>query len=178
MNRSPYVLWQKAVIWKRIDGDWYPKTWKYQCVDLVREYCNTVLRMKLYKVGNAKDRWSNKYKIFDKTRTKIIGTKNLCQWDIVINAKWEYGHIWIIDQIINNNIIRLEQNGVGWWNWLRWNSIRLHPYPMSFATGVWRCKKIQDNLALEDQFIVNKLKNIWTDVENTLKYKNTILYKA
>jgi len=176
----PYVDFKNKRVGKRIDYDKWPAWSRYQCIDVFKQAMCDLIWIKVWKSGSAKQAWNNVYKVFDKTRTQIKWTKNLIQWDFIFSTIWKYGHVAIVDTISPTQIWCLEQNG-SWLNsgnGIGENAVRVHVYPHSFRAWVWRCKKIQDNLALEEQFIVNKLKNIWTDVENTLKYKNTITYIA
>lgn len=164
----PYTDYKNKMIGKRINYDHWLG---YQCVDLFKDYCNRVIWKSYWKTGNAKQIWTNKYKIFDKMWTYVQGTKDLMQWDIIVSIKGTYWHVAIIDRITWWKIFVLEQNGSGKrsGNGLGPNAIRIRPYPFSFWTGIWRCEKIFQNLQLERQYI-NKTN------KNTLDYENSIRY--
>ena len=181
MNR-PYVDFKNKWVWNRIDLDWFPKDWKYQCVDLRKLYMRDVLWIKIWKWGNAKDVWTNKYHIFDKSWQQIKWTKDLMQWDVIVRWIGEYGHIAIVDAIYNwwQSISVLEQNGSGMnsGNWLWPNAIRVHIYPASFWSWVWRCQKIFDNLKKERAFIDAKKCISPQDEKNTQLYRASTRYIA
>ena len=127
-----YLEYRNQMIGKRVNFD---GKFGYQCVDLIKDYLSKVYWIKVGKWGNAKDYWTNKYKIFNWWRLKLW-TDDLKQGDIIISTKSKYWHIAIIDwwEMV------LEQN---WWgkkykSGLWPNTIRLHQYPLSFRTWVWR----------------------------------------
>lgn len=171
----PYVDRKKKRLGKRINIDWGAG---YQCVDLFKLYMKEVLGTTVGHSWSAKQIWSNKYRCFDAQWKQIKWTSDLIQWDIIVSTKWKFWHIGIVDTIWDF-ICVLEQNGSGKnsWSWLGENAIRVHPYTHSFRAWVRRCKKIQDNLALEMDFIDEKLSKVNTDIDNTIKYKKTITYK-
>jgi hypothetical protein len=172
----PYVDRKNKRLGKRIDFD---KWAGYQCVDLFKLYMKEVLGTTIGHSWSAKQIWSNKYHCFDAQWKQIKGTKDLIQWDIVCFLFGKYWHIGIIDTI-GDFVCVLEQNwsGKNPGSWTGENAIRVHPYAPSSCVGVWRCKKIQDNLAIEIAFIDEKLTKVNTDIDNTMKYKDTIAYKA
>lgn len=163
------------MVGKRVDFDKW--AW-YQCVDLFKDYCQKVLGITFWKTWNANQIRVNLYKIFDKKRTQIKGTKDIMQWDIICSIKGTYWHIAVVDSIWWGEIYVLEQNGSGVhpWNWIGPNAIRTHWYPFWFWVGVWRCQKIFDNLQIERAYIDTKLQNVKTDIANTNLYKQSIRY--
>lgn len=174
----PYVEYKNKMLGKRIDTDNYPRYGRYQCVDLIKDYCNTVLGMKLTKTGNANEIWSNKYGIFWKQRDHAIWTKNLMQWDIIVRGTDTGYHVAIFDRYVNGKVYVLEQNGSGKnsgsWTWD--NAIRVHGYSPSFWTGVRRSTKIIDNYADEVSYIQNKIAEQWED-KITIDYFKSIRIK-
>nr|DAS81018.1 MAG TPA: CHAP domain protein [Bacteriophage sp.] len=50
---------------------------------------------------------------FFANREKIKGTKNLMQGDIIIRSQGQYGHVAIVDHVLNGKVYVLEQNGSG-----------------------------------------------------------------
>ena len=96
---------------------------------------------------------------FFTNREKIKGTKNLMQGDIIISSHGQYGHVAIVDHILNGKVYVLEQNGSGKdsGSGLGANAIRIQPYNLSFYDTILRCKKIFDNLLLEREFVAKKI---------------------
>nr|DAF40111.1 MAG TPA: CHAP domain protein [Bacteriophage sp.] len=96
---------------------------------------------------------------FFTNREKIKGTKNLMQGDIIICSHGQYGHVAIVDHVLNGKVYVLEQNGSGKnsGSGLGANAIRIQPYNLSFYDTVLRCKKIFDNLVLEREFVAKKI---------------------
>lgn len=172
----PYKDYVASVIGKRVD---YDGSFGYQCVDLAKDYCSKVLGMKLGKTWDAKDRWTNKYNIFNKTRTRIKGMDDLMQWDIIIRWRWKYGHIAIFDHWLDKKVFVLEQNG-SWkdsWSWLWDNAIRVQGYWVDFFDWVWRCPKIIANWKQEMAYIKNKIDTKGID-EVTKEYAESTLKKV
>lgn len=172
----PYVKYKNGLIGWRVDFDW---AYWYQCVDLFKDYCKRVLGITMTKTWNANEIWNNTYNIFDNTWTKIIGTDDLMQWDIIIRETGKYWHIWVVDRYLSWKILVLEQNGsmnpnV---NWTDWDEVRVQSYKPEFWTGVWRCQKIFDNLQAERAFIDAKLATNPPDSIQTQMYKDSIRYE-
>lgn len=96
------------------------------------------------------------------------------QWDIIFATKWTYWHVAIVDHIADGKIYVLEQNGSGKnsGSGLGANAIRVKGYPFSFWAGVWRCKKIFDNLQIERAYCDSK------GTPEALEYKQTLRYLA
>ena len=90
---------------------------------------------------------------------KIKGTKNLMQGDIIISSHGQYGHVAIVDHVLNGKVYVLEQNGSGKdsGSGLGANAIRIQPYKLSIYDTILRCKKIFDNLVLERKFVAEKI---------------------
>ena len=174
----PYVDYKNKMVGQRVD---YDNAYWYQCVDLFKDYCSKVLGYAYGHTGSAKEIWINKNYIFRDDRHRIKGMTDLMQWDVICSTNGLNGHIAIVDHILWDIPYVLEQNGSGVnpWSWTGDNAIRVHPYPRSFWAGVWRCKKIEDNLAIEQKFIADKLKKKLTaaDKKNTLDYQATLIYK-
>lgn len=171
----PYVKWKESILWSRIDFDW---SFGYQCVDLIKDYFDKVLKMKVWKTGNAKEIWVNKYKIFGSDWMRSKDLTNLMQGDVIVRYDKNYWHISIFDRFIAWKIYVLEQNwsgsnsGSGIWQ----NAIRIKWYDPSFFTGVWRSLKIIDNFCEEEMFIKLKLQDN-PDDKITLDYLKSIRIK-
>lgn len=90
---------------------------------------------------------------------KIKGMKNLMQGDIIIRSQGQYGHVAIVDHVLNGKVYVLEQNGSGKnsGSGLGANAIRIQPYTLSFYDTILRCKKTFDNLVLEREFVAEKI---------------------
>ena len=99
---------------------------------------------------------------FFTNREKIKGIKNLMQGDIIIRSQGKYGHVAVVDHILNGKVYVLEQNGSGKdsGSGLGANAIRIQPYRLNFYDTVLRCKKIFGNLVLERKFVAEKLKKL------------------
>lgn len=170
MNR-PYVYFKDKRLWKRID---YDKRYWYQCVDLAKQYMEECLKMwKIWAIGNAKQVPNNL-----KSRFVILGMNNIRQWDIIVRTKWTYGHIAIVDHIYKNKVYVLEQNGT-WknsWSWDNWNEIRVQPYDMSFYQVIMRNEAIIKNYNEEIWYVDDKIKERQDLLNNTIEYKNTLIF--
>ena len=177
----PYKDFAKKRLGKRVD---YDKQYDYQCTDLAKQYLFEVLRFeKIGALGNAKDMPNNS---FFSSREKIKGMKNLMQGDIIIRSQWPYGHVAIVDHVLNWKVYVLEQNGSGKNSgsgiWA--NAIRIQAYRLDFYDTVLRCKKIFDNLVLEREFVEEKLKKLKgvggqeNEIRNTKEYLATTRYQV
>jgi len=174
-----YVDYKNKMIWKRIHNEWL---W-YQCIWLFKDYMKNVLWIAVGKSWSAKEVWANKYKVFDKTWKRIVGTWDLLQWDVIVTIKWDYWHIGIFDRKSQGKIFVLEQNWQGnnpktkkneSWDGLWANAIRVQWYDPSFRSWVRRSPKIIANYQIELAFINAKLKTMAGDASATLDYKNSI----
>lgn len=157
MANRPYKNFVNKRLRKRVD---YDKKYDYQCTDLAKQYISEGLEFgEIGALGNAKDMPNNP---FFSSREKIKGTKNLMQGDIIIRSQWPYGHVAIVDHVLNGKVYVLEQNGSGKdsGSGLGANAIRIQPYRLDFYDTVLRCKKIFDNLVLEREFVAEKLKKL------------------
>lgn len=181
MANRPYKNFVQKRRGKRVD---YDKQYDYQCTDLAKQYLFEVLKFeKIGALGNAKDMPNNP---FFSSREKIKGTKNLMQWDIIIRSQWPYGHVAIVDHVLNGKVYVLEQNGSGKnsGSGLGANAIRIQPYNLSFYDTVLRCKKIFDNLVLEREFVAEKLKKLEgvegqeNEIKITKEYLATTRYEV
>lgn len=153
----PYKDFAKKRLWKKVD---YDKQYDYQCTDLAKQYMNEVLDIKkIWPLWNAKNMPNN---TFFSGWEKIKGMNNLMQGDIIISSHGQYGHVAIVDHVLNGKVYVLEQNGSGKNSgsgiWA--NAIRIQPYRLDFYDTVLRCKKIFDNLVLEREFVAKKLKKL------------------
>ena len=157
MENRPYKNFVQKRLGKRVD---YDKQYDYQCTDLAKQYIDEVLGIK--KIGalwNAKDMPNNS---FFSSWEKIKGMNNIMQGDIIISSHGQYGHVAVVDHILNGKVYVLEQNGSGKdsGSGLGANAIRIQPYNLSFYDTILRCKKIFDNLVLEREFVAEKLKKL------------------
>ena len=177
----PYKDFVQKRLGKRVD---YDKQYDYQCTDLAKQYLFEVLRFeKIGALGNAKDMPNNS---FFSSREKIKGMNNLMQGDIIIRSQGQYGHVAIVDHVLNGKVYVLEQNGSGKNSgsgiWA--NSIRIQPYRLDFYDTVLRCKKIFDNLVLERKFVAEKIARLekeWgqeAEIRNTKEYLATTRYQV
>ena len=84
------------------------------------------------------------------------------QGDIIIRSKGQYGHVAVVDHVLNGKVYVLEQNGSGKdsGSGLGANAIRIQPYRLDFYVTVLRCKKIFDNLVLEREFANAKIEKL------------------
>lgn len=129
VNILLFNRYKKEMIGKRVDFDW---AYKFQCVDLVRDYAKYVEYPNITTYGDAIDLWS--YWLWDwYTRVKNSLSNNPPVWAIVFWKQWDYGHVAIAGR---SNLLWmevLEQNWVWksklWWNkswdWMGKNAIRL-----------------------------------------------------
>ena len=150
----PYKDFAKKRLGKRVD---YDRSYGFQCADLAKQYISEALEFgKIGALGNAKDMPKSP---FFANREKIKGMKNLMQGDIIIRSKGQYGHVAVVDHILNGKVYVLEQNGSGKdsGSGLGVNAIRIQPYRLDFYDTVLRCKKIFDNLVLEREFVNKKI---------------------
>ena len=177
----PYKDFAKKRLRKRVD---YDGSYGFQCTDLAKQYISEGLEFgKIGALGNAKDMPNNP---FFSSREKIKGTKNLMQGDIIIRSQWPYGHVAVVDHILNGKVYVLEQNGSGKnsGSGLGANAIRIQPYNLSFYDTILRCKKIFDNLVLEREFVAEKIARLekeWgqeNEIRNTKEYLATTRYQV
>ena len=182
----PYKNFVQKRLGKRVD---YDKQYDYQCTDLAKQYIDEVLDIKktgikkIWPLWNAKNMPNNP---FFSSREKIKGTKNLMQGDVIIRSQWPYGHVAIVDHVLNWKVYVLEQNGSGRNSgsgiWA--NAIRIRPYRLDFYDTVLRCKKIFDNLVLEREFVAEKIEKLskeWgqeAEIRNTKEYLATTRYQV
>ena len=181
MADRPYKNFVNKRRGKRVD---YDKKYDYQCTDLAKQYLFEVLRFeKIGALGNAKDMPKSP---FFAQWEKIKGMNNLMQGDIIIRSQWPYGHVAIVDHILNWKVYVLEQNGSGKNSgsgiWA--NAIRIQAYRLDFYDTILRCKKIFDNLVLEREFAnakIEKLSKEWgqeAEIRNTREYLATTRYEV
>lgn len=175
MGNRPYKNFAQKRLGKRVD---YDGSYGFQCTDLAKQYISEGLEFgKIGALGNAKDMPNNP---FFSSREKIKGMKNLMQGDIIIRSQGQYGHVAVVDHILNGKVYVLEQNGSGKnsGSGLGANSIRIQPYRLNFYDTVLRCKKIFDNLVLEREFVAEKLKKLKGVVGQESEIKITKEYLA
>ena len=181
MGNRPYKNFVNKRLGKRVD---YDGRYGFQCADLAKLYIDEGLEFgKIGALGNAKDMPNNP---FFSSWEKIKGTKNLMQGDIIIRSQWQYGHVAVVDHVLNGKVYVLEQNGSGKnsgsgiWE----NAIRIQPYNLSFYDTILRCKKIFDNLVLEREFVAEKIARLekeWgqeAEIRNTREYLATTRYEV
>ena len=157
MGNRPYKNFVNKRLGKRVD---YDGRYGFQCADLAKLYIDEGLEFgKVWALGNAKDMPKSP---FFTNREKIKGIKNLMQGDIIIRSQGKYGHVAVVDHILNGKVYVLEQNGSGKdsGSGLGANAIRIQPYRLNFYDTVLRCKKIFGNLVLERKFVAEKLKKL------------------
>ena len=180
MNR-PYKNFVNKRLWKRVD---YDGGYWFQCTDLAKQYIDEVLgRKKIWPLWNAKNMPNN---TFFSSWEKIKGTKNLMQGDIIISSHGQYGHVAVVDHVLNGKVYVLEQNGSGKdsGSGLGANSIRIQAYRLDFYDTILRCKKIFDNLVLEREFVAEKLKKLEgvegqeNEIKITKEYLATTRYEV
>lgn len=165
-QQRPYTEYRNKMLWWRID---YDKAYGYQCVDLFKDYMDSVLGESQGRTWNANEIRQNKYNCFWEWRKQIKWTKDIMQWDIAISLYGNYWHIGIVDTVDSEHIYLLEQNG-SWsaaTNWTNWDEIRVKWYKKSFFVWVWRNDKIIEDFNLEKQFIKNKINTKWPDKDTT-----------
>lgn len=179
MGNRPYKNFAQKRLRKRVD---YDGAYGFQCADLAKQYISEALEFgKIGALGNAKDMPNNP---FFSSREKIKGMKNLMQGDIIIRSQGQYGHVAIVDHVLNGKVYVLEQNGSGKdsGSGLGANAIRIQPYNLSFYDMILRCKKIFDNLVLERKFVAEKIARLekeWgqeNEIKNTKEYLATTRY--
>lgn len=179
MGNRPYKNFAKKRLGKRVD---YDGSYGFQCADLAKLYIDEGLEFgKIGALGNAKDMPNNP---FFSSWEKIKGTKNLMQGDIIIRSQGQYGHVAIVDHVLNWKVYVLEQNGSGKnsGSGLGENAIRIQAYRLDFYDTILRCKKIFDNLVLERKFVAEKIARLekeWgqeNEIRNTKEYLATTRY--
>lgn len=180
MNR-PHKNFVQKRLGKRVD---YDGAYGFQCADLAKQYISEALEFgKIGALWNAKDMPKSP---FFANWEKIKGMKNLMQGDIIIRSQGQYGHVAIVDHILNWKVYVLEQNGSGKdsGSGLGANAIRIQPYNFSFYDTILRCKKIFDNLVLEREFVAEKIARLekeWgqeAEIRNTKEYLATTRYQV
>ena len=178
MNR-PHKNFVQKRLKKRID---YDGAYGFQCADLAKQYISEALEFgKIGALWNAKDMPKSP---FFANWEKIKGMNNLMQGDIIIRSQGQYGHVAIVDHVLNGKFYVLEQNGSGKdsGSGLGANAIRIQPYNLSFYDTILRCKKTFDNLVLERKFVAEKIARLekeWgqeSEIRNTKEYLATTRY--
>lgn len=175
----PYKDFVQKRRWKRVD---YDGAYWFQCADLAKLYIDEGLEFgKIGALGNAKDMPKSP---FFANWEKIKGMNNLMQGDIIIRSQGQYGHVAVVDHILNGKVYVLEQNGSGKDSgsgiWA--NAIRIQAYNLSFYDTILRCKKIFDNLVLEREFVAEKIARLekeWgqeNEIKITKEYLATTRY--
>ena len=138
-----YDEFKDKVLWKRIDTDWFPRKWKYQCVDPIKEYIE-FLWFNITPTWNAID-YAGEWKLWeDFTYTEYNWTNKPDKWDILIYWKsfWKYWHIVLVSECIDKeNCKILEQNWANWyWNWKNWDQVTERSRTLYWAVG-WQSPK-------------------------------------
>lgn len=116
------TAWIGKVNGKFIDVDNFPKNNPYQCVDLMRNYCVDVLRLKLFTIpptDYAKNIWKNapnKNEYFVKVKNvwSDLNCKpspgDLVFWDFFPGVTGWAGHVGICTYADGKSIIVMNQN--------------------------------------------------------------------
>ena len=179
MANRPYKNFVQKRRWKKVD---YDGSYGFQCADLAKQYISEALEFgKIGALWNAKDMPKSP---FFANREKIKGTKNLMQGDIIISSHGQYGHVAVVDHVLNGKVYVLEQNwsGKNSGSGLGANAIRIQAYRLDFYDTILRCKKIFDNLVLEREFVNEKIARLekeWgqeAEIRNTKEYLATTRY--
>lgn len=96
MANRPYKNFVQKRLGKRVD---YDGRYGFQCADLAKLYIDEGLEFgKIGALGNAKDMPNNP---FFSSWEKIKGMNNLMQGDIIIRSQGQYGHVAIVDHVLN-----------------------------------------------------------------------------
>lgn len=98
------------------------------------------------------------------------------QWDIIVRTRWTYGHIAIIDHILNWRVYVLEQNG-SWknsWNGVGENAIRVKDYSISWFDVVLRNERIIKNYENELRVVEEKVKEYEGRIRVTREYGESL----
>lgn len=96
-----YLSTIKKWIWKPVDFDWY---YANQCVDWAKMYAKD-LWYPITTSWNAKDfvkKWLGK--------NWVRVTWEAWVWDIGIQPRWTYWHIFVVESIKNGTLYVIEQN--------------------------------------------------------------------
>jgi len=141
-----YNIFKSKYLWKRVDYDWFPSWWQYQCVDLIRQYIKEMWWQQPSPLWNNWCKYFalNPYYYFNPEkfeRVKNTISNKPEQWDIVIFSKpISTGHIALVDSANYLSLKVLEQNAwSGDGSWLGTNAIKLWTY--SYYNVMWRFKK-------------------------------------
>ena len=95
MNR-PHKNFVQKRLGKKVD---YDGAYGFQCADLAKQYISEALEFgKIGALGNAKDMPKSP---FFANWEKIKGMNNLMQGDIIIRSQGQYGHVAIVDHVLN-----------------------------------------------------------------------------
>lgn len=172
MANRPYVDFKNKRLWKRVD---YDNKYGYQCVDLIKQYADEVLKMwRIWAIGNAKDVpngsfWKKFMKIW-------ISLENVMQWDIIVRTVWTYWHIAIVDHVLWKKVYVLEQN----WSWKNsWdgvglNAIRVQAYNLNWFQTILRNDDIVKIFNQELSFVNEKIKEREKILKDTKEYRDSI----
>ena len=97
---------------------------------------------------------------------------DLMQGDIIVRTRGTYGHIGIVDRIVNGKVYVLEQNGGGKdsGSGLWANAIRVQIYPKTRYDVILRCPKIFQNLEVERGFVNAKIAQLKEEFRDTSDY--------
>ena len=170
MTNRPYVDFKNKWLGKRID---YDKAYGYQCVDLIKQYLDEVLGFgRVGALGNAK----NVPSTLTKKGFSKLWVTSIIQWDIIVRTRWTYGHIAIVDRIVNGRVYVLEQNG-SWrnsWSWVGENAIRVKDYSISWFDVVLRNDGIVRNYENEVRVVEEKIKEYEERIRVTSEYGESL----
>lgn len=121
-NIIAFNNYARKMKWKRVDFDW---AYKYQCVDLIRDYANYRSYPAITTRGNAIDLWK---KGLGNNYTRVVNSMlgNPPVWAIMLYSTWEFGHIAIAWRSSLLWVELLEQNAQTWnGEWLGEDAIRV-----------------------------------------------------
>ncbi len=144
MEIKEYV---KKVDWTPVDYDWL---YGFQCVDLVKDFSEKVLWIKLGAFGwSAKTGWLNKAETFDlKIFDKFLNDwKNEFQpGDLLFHTRWKYWHTAIfLENLTNWKIKILEQNAGDWSGYWKINYVKISEVDKNFFEWFYRKKGFLEN---------------------------------
>lgn len=168
----PYNEFKEKRLGRKID---YDSCYAYQCVDLIKLYIDKCLGYgKIGSLGNAKDIPNNRF--FDGWAKLQLTTLNTKQWDIVVANKGDYGHVAIVDRVVDGKLYVMEQNGTGKnsGSWKDGNEIRIQPYDFWFFNLILRSDKIVANFNLERSYVLDKISERNKELQNTIEYYRAI----
>ena len=168
----PYNKFKEKRLGKNID---YDNCYKYQCVDLIKLYLDKCLGYwKIGSLWNAKDLPNNRF--FDWWAKIKLTINNAKQGDIVVASNWTYGHVAIVDRVVNGKLYVMEQNGTGKnsGSWTDGNEIRIQPYNFGFFNTILRSDAIVKNFNMERDYTLDMINERKRLLDITIDYYRAI----